>query len=382
MHIGIDGNEANSLSRVGVGRYAFEVIQQLYKLRDKSSTSLLYTIYLKKPPIKELPKENSWWKYKVVGPKLLWTYIGLPLHLFLTSQKPQVFFSPAHYAPRFCPIPTVISIMDLSFIHFPELFIKKDKEQLTRWTKRSISKARKVLTISEFSRNEILKEYRLNPNSVIVTYPGFNREKFTIKKDKEEAGMLKAKFHLEEPYFLFVGTIQPRKNIVRLIESYELISKGDGGKRLPLVLVGKKGWLYEEIFQRIEKSPARESIVYISYVDDDYLPLLYRNATCLILPSLYEGFGLPVVEAMACGTPVVVSMTGSLPEIVGDAGVMINPQRVDSIAEGIKKVVAWKISEREAMIHRGLAQIKKFDWEQCAQKTLKILIDVAKGGHV
>ena len=378
MIIGIDGNEANIKEKVGIGQYAYQVLSYLYKIKNEQ---VKFLIYLKNPPSKDLPKETTWWKYEVFGPKRFWTQIALPYHLLFDKERPDVFFTPSHYAPRFSSCPSVISIMDLSFIHYPELFLKKDLHQLRSWTAYSVKKAVKIFTISQFSKKEIIKYYQLPEDKVIVTYPGYDEKRYQVSSiesqkylPRRQAGVsrIKNKYNISDDYILFVGTLQPRKNIVRLIEAFNAIIKKYHNEIIQLVLVGKKGWLYDDIFATIKKLGLEKKVIFADFVTNDDLPYLYYGARCFVLPSLYEGFGIPAVEAMACGCPVVVSNVSSLPEIVGDAGILVDPQKVKDIAEGIYNAGFNELKRRE-LIKKGLSRAKWFNWEKCAAKALEIL---------
>lgn len=360
MLIGIDGNEANVNRRVGIGEYAFELLKEFNKFQ---LPNIQFVIYLKNKPLPDLPKENSNWKYRIVNPGKLWTQIGLPVDLYIHRPRPDVFFTPSHYAPRFSPIPTVISIMDLSYIKFPELFKKNDLYQLVNWTKYSAKKASRVFTISLASKNDIIEEYKLPENRVVVTYPGLK----PILSDKSK--MTKGN------YILFVGTLQPRKNVGKLIEAFSKLNPKYSN--LSLYVVGKKGWLYDDILSAPKKFNVEKSVKFIDFVNDLELADLYKRAQCLVLPSLYEGFGLPVLEAMKYGCPVITSNVSSLPEAGGTAALYINPKDVNDIKEKIEKVLSDE-KLRKQMIERGYEQIKKFSWEKTARQTLKVLEELAK----
>ena len=369
MIIGIDGNEANIEKKVGIGEYAYELLVQFSKTASKRR-DLIFRIYLKENPRNDLPPFSENWQYKVVGPKKLWTRIGLPFALFISGEKPDVFFSPTHYGPRFSPVKTAMSIMDLSFIHFPELFTKHDLFQLKNWTKVSAKNTKKIFTISNFSRDDIIKTYKANPDKVVVTYLGIKSE-FSKKVKYTNMEELKKKFGIKGNYILFVGTLQPRKNIVRLIEAFSKVSD----KNLQLVIVGKKGWQYDEILSAPDKFNVSDRTKFLDFVTNEDLPSLYRNALCFVLPSLYEGFGLPVLEAMQYGCPVLASNVSSLPEAGGDAAVYFNPNDANDIAKTIEKVIKDE-KLRQEMVKKGYNQIKKFSWEKTAQKTLKVLEDL------
>jgi len=374
MIIGIDGNEANVENRVGIGEYAYELLRQFerFKIDD-----LRFKIYLKSAPLGHMPKTRDGWEYKVIGPKKMWTQFALPLNLFLERSKPSVFFSPSHYAPRFSPIPTAISIMDLSYIHFPELFTKHDLYQLVNWTKYSAKNAQKIFTISNYSRDDIIKIYGKNPKDVITTYLGIKEIKnMPIRQAQDKIDImdeLGKKFGIDWRYILFVGTLQPRKNIEKLVEAFSKIKD----KNIKLVIVGKKGWLWEGIVGAPERYKVSERVKFLDFVGDKDLPGLYKNATCFVLPSLYEGFGLPVLEAMQFGCPVLASNVSSLPEVGGDAAVYFDPQSAEDIAQKLDKVLSDE-KLREEMIEKGKIQVKKFSWEKTAKETLSVLENLAK----
>jgi len=358
MLIGIDGNEANVKNRVGSNVYSYELLQALHKLKAKA------VVYLKDKPLNDLPKQSGWWQYRIVGPRRFWTQFGLPLDLYLHQPRPDVFFTPGHYLPRWAPCPTVMSIMDLSYIHFPRMFKKRDLWQLRQWTARSIKKAKKILTISEHSRNAIIDYYALKPEKVVVTYPG-------VKMDKSKRKTNLKKYGVKGDFLLYVGTLQPRKNLNKLIEAFSRL----GGQDLKLVIVGKKGWLYKEIFGKVKELGLTKKVIFTGYVPYEELSAFYQQAQCFVLVSLYEGFGLPVLEAMHYGCPVVASNVSSLPEVVGQAGILVDPNNIEDIARGIKKA----IQNREELVQKGYKQVKKFSWDKCAKETLKVLEGVKNG---
>ncbi|MEK7159899.1 MAG: glycosyltransferase family 1 protein [Patescibacteria group bacterium] len=369
MLIGIDGNEANVEKRVGIGEYAYELLMQFHK---SQISNLKFQIYLKEQPRVDMLPPTEKWRYKIIGPKKIWTQFALPVSLFL-GKKPDVFFTPSHYAPRFSSAPTVISVMDLSFIRFPELFAKKDLYQLKNWTAYSVKNAKKILTISEFSKNDIIKEYEVEPKDIIVTYPGIRENESSKVHNVYKAESMKdlnKKFGINKEYILFVGTLQPRKNIEKLIEAFSKIDKD-----IFLVIVGKKGWLYDDILKAPQKFGILEKVKFLDFVSDSELPSLYKNALCFVLPSLYEGFGLPVLEAMKNGCPVITSNVSSLPEAGGDAALYFDPENTDEISKTIEKVIEDK-NLREEMIKKGYLQVKKFSWEKTAKQTLKVLEEV------
>ncbi len=377
MIIAIDGNEANVKNRVGSNEYAFQILRGIWQCQ-KPGSDLEFRIYLKNPPLPDLPKPTSWWQYQVLKPKFLWTQWRLPLELFLKQNQIDLFFTPGHYAPRFCPIPLVIAIMDLAFLRFPQQFRKKDLYTLVNWTKRSVKQASHIFTISQFSKKEIEHFYNFPGEKITVTYPGLKKiqsltqnlkilEKYRIEKNK---------------YFLHIGTLQPRKNLVRLIKAFGAINTKYQIPNTKLLIVGKKGWLYEEIFNKVRQLKLEEQIVFTGYVGEEEKAILLKNALALVLPSLYEGFGIPVLEAMQIGCPVIVSRNSSLSEVVGETGLYIDdPLSVSCIKKVLLKMVKLDQNQRQRLINSGLKQAKKFSWLKAGKKTLDVLKEVVHVCH-
>jgi len=382
MIIAIDGYEANTPKRVGIGRYAFETLQAIYALKttDAKYQDCIFRIYLPYAPLPGMPKETKWWQYRVVGPRKLWTFIGLPLAIKRDSPAADVVFSPTHYIPRFISNPRAMAIMDLSYLSYPELFRAKDLHQLRSWTRYAADHAKAIFTISEFSKNAIIDTYQVPESHVTVTYPGLtqsmvNREPMSISE----------KYHISKYYILSVGTIQPRKNYIRLIEAFAQFLKTNKQRfgLIDLVIVGKKGWIIEDIMLAPKKYGVSDRVRFLNFVPDDDLPALYTNALCFALPSLYEGFGLPVLEAMAQGCPVVVSNTSSLPEIAGKAGIYVDPTDVKSITEGLLTAIRQRnLIQGRQRIRLGKEQVKKFTWEAAAKKTLDVLLNIGEGKRI
>jgi glycosyltransferase involved in cell wall biosynthesis len=376
MVLAIDGYEANVEARVGIGQYAYEIITHLHALMTSEKDPPLTTVYVPTPPRADMPEEGAWWKYRMMQPGNLWTVFGLPLGLLTQHPKPDVVFSPTHYAPRFVTIPKIISIMDLSFLTYPDLFRASDRYKLTHWTAHSVAHAARIFTISAFSKRAIIDRYGVPEKRVIVTYPGFRMP----KKYSASFERVAREYSLDHEFILSVGTIQPRKNYERLIEAFShAVRKAGGAKDLDLVIVGKKGWLYDDILAAPKTYHVESRVKFLEYVPDSDLALLYAHAVCFVMPSLYEGFGFPVLEAMAYGCPVVVSRTSSLPEIAGESGIYVDPEDIESIAHGLVTALTSRGSrEEKERIEKGHQQVKKFSWETAAKKTLEVIEEVGK----
>jgi glycosyltransferase involved in cell wall biosynthesis len=366
MIIGIDGNEANVERKVGISEYAFELLKQFEEI---GTSNFEFRIYLKDVPRSDLPKERKGWKYSIVKPRKFWTQLGLPLYLYTHNPKPHVFFSLTHYSPRFSPVPTVMAVMDLAFLRFPDTFKTADLYQLKSWTEYSVKKAAKIFTISEASKNDILKYYQIPKDRVVVTHLGI--KPLQHMKNQHSVAEVKQKYSLGSPYYLFVSTLQPRKNIVRLIEAFSTVKD----KKTELVIVGKKGWLYEPILAAPRKYNVSDRVKFLDFAPNEDLPGLYKGAIAYVFPSLYEGFGLTLLEAMKYDCPVITSNVSSLPEAGGDAVLYVDPDKVGSIAEAMEKITDEKL--RQQLIAKGHEQIKKFSWEKTARETLRVLEEVA-----
>lgn len=371
MKIWIDGYEANVFQRLGSSQIAFELLKHLEQIDQKNE----YIVFLPQKPMEDLPKEREGWKYKVLKPSKLWTRIALPLALYASKNRPDLFFSPTHYIPRFSPVKRIAIIFDLSYLHFPEMFKKDDLWKLRNWTKFSIENAEYLITISNFSQQDIIKQYGVDKEKITVAYPGYNSDIFHPIEDKNQIAKILKKYEIEGDYIIYVGTIQPRKNLIRLMEAFQNIND------LKLVIVGKtiglgrQGWMYEEILKTPQRLGIEEKVIFTGFAPTEDLPYLLSGATAFILPSLYEGFGIPVVDAMASGTPVIVSNVSSLPEVVGSAGLLVDPYSIDQIAQAVQTIASDK-KLRMIKSKEGLKQAQKFSWEKMAKIVLKTFEEV------
>lgn len=370
-NIWIDGKEANVLQRVGSGQVAFELLKNIHQLDETNK----YTILLSGKPLQDLPKPRANWKYKILRPGRLWTRIAVPIYYHLAKIKPDVILSPTHYVPRFIKAKRVPIIFDLAFIHFPSMFKKDDLYKLTNWTKTSVLESAHVITISQSSKKDIVETYKVPEKKVSVAYPGYDDGIFRIIKDPDEIEKIRKKYNTSGNYIIYIGTVQPRKNLLRLIRSMKKIDN------VKLVVVGKirgkgkQGWMNEEILEEPKKLGIEEKIIFTDFVPTGELPFLISGSKAFILPSLWEGFGIPVVEAMACGVPVITSNVSSLPEVVGDGGLLVNPESETQIEQAIRLLVTDK-KLHDKLSKKALEQAKKFSWQKMAKEVIKVLESV------
>ncbi len=382
IKIAIDGNEANVKNRVGSNTYAFAIISELYKLTENRK-NIDITILLSSKKLNDLPKTRIGWRYMVIGPSKFWTQWALPIHLFLHQNDYKLFFTPSHYAPRISSVPYISSIMDLAYLHYPKQFRFNDLMQLKNWTKYSVKNARKIITISKFSKKEIQKYYHVAEKDIVVAYPSFQ---FGESAPIEEVRNFFRTNKIRSKYFLYLGTLQPRKNIIELVTAYEeflrklaatnLKIKNKNQRQIgepDLVIAGKTGWLADEILARIANSPFKEKIILTGFVEDKFKKALYQNAIASLLLSLYEGFGIPALESMQTGTIPIVANNSSLPEVVGSTGLLVKANDPHEISNAMMRV--YQMPHKELLkfktaMHR---QSKKFSWHEAAKIILKTI---------
>jgi glycosyltransferase involved in cell wall biosynthesis len=370
MLIGIDGNEANIKNKVGVGQYAYQLLWHLYKL-DKDNQ---YLIYLKEKPLSDLPPATKNWQYKIFGPSKMWTRLALPFHLLTQKEKLNVFYSPSHYSPKFSPVPTVPTIHDIGYLQYQDQFTKKDLYQLINWTKESLKKAAHIITVSKFSQNEIIDTYNLNPQKISIAYNGVEKPPKINSKNQQK---ILSDYSIEtNNYFLYLGTLKPNKNISFLIKSFSLFLKKlqDSNTSKPdfpkLVIAGKKGWLFNEIFATVQQEKIKDYVIFTDFVNENQKWTLYQNAIATVLPSIYEGFGIPAIESMKVGTPVIVSNIPPFKEVVGDCGLIIDPTNTNDLCQ--KMINISDLKTRQKFSKLGKTQADKFTWNSTAKSVLKV----------
>ena len=365
MLIGIDGNEANIKNKVGVGQYAFQLIWHLYKLDTKNQ----YIIYLKDQPLSNLPKPRKNWSYKVFGPSKLWTRLALPIHLFTQKAQLNLFYSPSHYSPKFSPFPTVPTVHDIGYLQYQNQFTKKDLYQLINWTKESLKKAAHIITVSQFSKDEIIKTYKLDPEKISIAYNGVEEP---LKINQKTQQKILSSYHLtSNNYYLYLGTLKPNKNIPFLVKSYSLYLKSNiQHLESKLVIAGKKGWLFDEIFATVKKEGIENNVVFTDFVTEAQKWTLYQNAIASVLPSTYEGFGIPAIESMKVGTPVIVSNIPPFKEVVGDSGLIINPTDSNDLCQKIINISNPEVRQKFSKL--GKIKADKFTWNSTAKSVLQV----------
>jgi glycosyltransferase involved in cell wall biosynthesis len=271
----------------------------------------------------------------------------------------------------------VVTVHDMTYKAHPETLPLVIKLLLNWKLRSSCKRADKIVTVSEFSKAEIIKYFHIEPHKIVVIPNGVEANCFFQVTDQDLIAQSKKKHHITGEYFLYLGTLEPRKNIGGLIDAYHRLKQGRSD--IPqLVIAGKKGWLYESIFKKVEALGLERDVLFLGYVADEDTASLMSGALAFVYPSLYEGFGLPPLEAMACGVPVLTSNRASLPEVVGDAAITVDPLNIDEMAAALERLCTDKKLRKELSL-RGLEQAKKFSWETAVLKTMKLYEDLLSG---
>ena len=263
--------------------------------------------------------------------------------------------------------PTVLTVHDLIFRRYPAHHKRLNRWYLNATMPLFCRRAGHIIAVSEQSKRDVIEAYSIPPDKITVIYEAADPR--FCPQPVDVLGDVRARYGLPDRYLLFVGTIEPRKNLGRVLAAFEELHAE--GLTEALVIVGKRGWLYDDFFARLEQSPAKQSVIFPGFVPDVDLPAVYAGAQAFAFPSEFEGFGLPVLEAMACGTPVVCSNTSSLPEVAGDAAFLVDPLDVGALTDGLAHVLQDE-TLREQMRDRGIAQSARFSWTRAAEETLAV----------
>jgi glycosyltransferase involved in cell wall biosynthesis len=377
MHVAINAHllaHTRSFRRAGISHYVEQTLQQLGQI-DRESRYDIYTTRgldqaaLGLPPnFRVIPS-----RLPTINPRVRIPWEQFVAPLLLRRSKADLFHGVHSVVPLATATRTVVTVHDLAFIRFTQTFRAYNRTYLDFATRLSVRRAARVLVVSEHTKREVVGMLGVPAERVIVT-PNAVRDHFRPPEPAALAAF-RVKKGLPERFVLYVGTLEPRKNLTTLLEAYAEVARTHD---VPLIVGGGKGWLYDAVFQRLEELGLKERVQFAGYIEEEELPLWYAAATVFVFPSIYEGFGMPPLEAMACGTPVITSNSSSLPEVVGDAGITLPPHDPAGFAEALDRVLR-DADLRQDLRERGLVQATRFSWRTTAERTLAAYRAVVAG---
>jgi glycosyltransferase involved in cell wall biosynthesis len=369
MLIGIDASRTTTARRTGTETYSLYLIRELLALNRRHHVRLYFN---QPPPPGLIPGDAD---LRVIPFPRLWTHGRLAWEL--VARPPDLLFVPAHVLPLVHPRRSVVTVHDLGYLYYPQAHTLSQNLYLRWSTRHNARSAARILADSEATRQDLIRHYHIPREKIVVVHPGRD-EALAPVSDPAILDATAARYGLSAAgcYLLYVGTLHPRKNLVRLVQAFALAA-GELDPAVQLVLAGKRGWLHDQIFAQVQQSGVQDRVVLTGYVPREDLPALMSGALAFVFPSLYEGFGLPVLEAMACGTPVLCSRASSLPEVAGDAALLVDPLDTAALAAALRRIVTDE-SLRRTLVERGFDQVRRFSWRRCARETLDVLEEVGR----
>lgn len=364
MLIGIDASRVTVQQRTGTEGYSYHLINNLLALDSDHR----FRLYFRDQPDTDLFPPSGNVEYAVIDRRRIWTHLGLGPEV--RKNPNDVLFVPSHVVPwpGIGSTPAVVTIHDLGYLHYPDKHPLTDRIYLDWSTRHSARAARRVIAVSQATAHDLVALNNVNGGKIKVVHSGVAPSMHPAGKSARQ--QVCERLGIVGPYILHVGSVQPRKNLLRLVEAFERVKDLIPG--LQLVLSGRESWGTQRLMERITERSLQERVLLTGYISDEDLVPLYSGAAIYAFPSLYEGFGFPALEAMACGTPVVCSNVSSLPELVGDAALTFPPTDVVSIATALKRLLLDE-ELRANMVQRGLERSQSFTWRSAASKTLAVL---------
>jgi len=364
----------------GIGHYTYYLVKNLIELDKEDKIILFFDRLVTKETANQffLGRDNvqvRFFPFHQYRHYLPFVYSHLLISAFLEKEQLDIYHNPANIIPLRYKRGSVITIHDLAIYKNPSWFPTKLGRQFFS-TKllipSSIDRASKIIAVSKNTKKDLIEIFRVKESKIKVIYEGVEWDSDVKIKDRV---YLNDKFKISGNYILYLGTIEPRKNIEGLILAYKVVNSYQSSvKDLQLIIAGARGWKYEDVFKlikRVNKELKREAIRYLGYVSFEDKLALMKNALCFVFPTFYEGFGLPVLEAMSLGTPIISSNISSIPELVGEAGILINPYKEEELIEALRRIVSDKIL-RERLSLAGRERAKEFSWQKCAEETIKV----------
>lgn len=385
MRIGVDCRAMQDSFIAGIGYYIYYLLSNIARLDTQNSYRLLYNSYrrdfIDNAPCFTHPNFSTI-KFRI--PNVFFSGIsGTPISILIPIEKligRVDIFHATNYLLPYCKYgKSILTIYDLSILKFREFHPLKrrmvfNKSRLLN----SVRDTKAVIAISEATKRDIVEILNVRPEKIKVIYAAISSE-FSKIDDRQLIENAIRKYSLPKKYILFVGTLEPRKNVARLIEAFKKTKDRIKGE-FKLILIGGRGWYYKDIFATISRLRLNDNVVCLDYIARGDLPLILNGAEAFVYPSLYEGFGLPPLEAMACGVPTLVSDVSCFPEVVGDGALRVDPYSVDDIADGVYRILT-DANLRETLEQRGLERVRDYSWEKTARETLTLYNEVYSGKY-
>lgn len=366
--------------KTGIGWCAENILQKLIEYNEHDYQLNYFTLGYNTKQLENAKKYSQKgydindcnWFHDVIY-RMLWNFVAVPYSLFFGKKADvTIFFN--YVIPPGVKGKKITFVYDMGYKAYPETVRRKTRSLLNIALSKSCKRADQIITISEFSKSEIIKYLGIPENKISIMPCGVDSSLYHPNYSDEEVRTIMDKYQIKGDYLLYLGTLEPRKNVVRLIQAYAQLKK-----KIPnipeLVLAGRKGWMFDSIFDIVKNLNMDKCIIFTGYVDEKDAPILIKGAEVFLFPSIYEGFGMPPLEAMACGTPVLVSNVSSLPEVVGDAGFLVDPFSVDSIKEGIEILIKDE-GKRNELSKLGMERVKLYTWDNAAKIIHTIIRDL------
>ncbi len=355
----------------GLGRYAHDLLSALLTQNQANEYIALYNsprgdrqpgAPLDRLPAYRIPLDAKPWRTSV------WLAQVFNLGMDRWLPRCDLFHATDHLLPRFKHAKTVFTLHDLIFRFYPEYHLPLNRWFLTVAMPHFLRRADAIIAVSECTKRDAVRLYNIAPEKIAVIYEGVNPVLQPVT-DSNRLAEIRARYARQQPFILLVSTIEPRKNISALVDALCVLRARGFTHRL--LIAGRKGWLYQPTFDHVKQTGMSDAVDFLDFVPDDDLAALLSACDAFVFPSLYEGFGLPPLEAMACGAPVICSNTSSLPEVVGDAALLVNPRDPGEIANAIERVLTDH-PLRDELRGKGILQAAKFSWERAARETLAV----------
>lgn len=366
MRITIDGTFQTE-PVAGLKRYFEMLLTHLASIDTANEYQIYYNMFRDRDcNVFQINQENFRTRRNPIPRRLFEKFINL----FSLNHSPfigttDLVHFPNHYSyPVSNRTKSVVTIHDISYKIYPEHLSREIIEQLEPATEDTLRRVDGIIAISENTKKDLMEFYEIDPQKIKVIHIGADFSDIDV-----DESVARDEFNIEEPYILSVSTIQPRKNFKRLMHAYKIVK--DDGIPHKLVIAGRFGWLYEDILKRRTELSLEEDVIFTGQISDKLLISFYKGADIFIYPSLYEGFGLPPLEASFYGVPVICSKTSSLPEVMGEACIYVNPESVEDIATGIMSLTDDD-EKKSQLIEKGYENLKRFSWEKCARETLEL----------